>query len=99
MEWWVWKSRKVERSATARPTVILPTAGGPRLRSSIPGSSPTGRFSAPRFLVLTVPGQVQVRVGHRVREGAVVGDHEQRGVVEATYERVDGDLLGEQVEA
>jgi hypothetical protein len=38
--WWLRKSLKSVRSQTARPTVILPTAGGPKITISSP--SPTG---------------------------------------------------------
>src|SRR6478672_9701050 len=39
---WLWKSRKPVRSQTARPTVILPTAGGPvrQIRCTGPAPSP-----------------------------------------------------------
>ena len=33
---WLRKSRKSVRSQTARPTVILPTAGGPKITISSP---------------------------------------------------------------
>ena len=36
MTWWLWKSRKSEEAAIARPTVIFPTAGGPITTRSSP---------------------------------------------------------------
>ena len=33
MLWWLWNRRYDDRATTARPTVIFPTAGGPRITS------------------------------------------------------------------
>src|SRR5262245_23737380 len=40
MTWWLWNSRKPLASTIARPTVILPTAGGPNTSRSV---MPQGR--------------------------------------------------------
>ena len=39
---WLWKSRKSLTAATARPTVILPTAGGPKVTRSMVLRLPAG---------------------------------------------------------
>ena len=48
---WLWNSRKSLRAATARPTVILPTAGGPKITSRRMGDIVTqcGARTSTRF--------------------------------------------------
>src|SRR5690349_23474441 len=71
---WLWKSRNPVRSHTARPTVILPTAGGPVMQTRCTGPS------AEDGQVADVLGHGEV-LGHRDDDeehehGAERGPHE-----------------------
>ena len=68
---WLWNSRSLLRAATARPTVILPTAGGPKITSRRwPHRHPVRRQDL-HPIPVTVEG-VQAQVAREGRALAVV---------------------------
>src|SRR3954447_24011520 len=64
--WWLWNSLKLLVSAIARPTVILPTAGGPKTKSSVmqPAWQPPRRCDSELGLLGLVLGDLPAYVVH-----------------------------------